>query len=155
MGVDDEATLAQCANTLADAFEECLGPWVMNAIALRHPDPLPPAVLAMANEAEEQARTRVAAEIRDLLETDIDAQHTSPLALARQVVPLATQVLDRAGVVPVPRDRDAERLHPDDVYDLTPGTFGDFGDALHEPGITWGAAKAYVHLSRRKAEGRR
>jgi len=153
--VDDEATLAQCANKLGDAFADALGPWVLGAIAHRYGAPLPDDLADQASAAAVEASTRVAAEIRQLLETDIDSQHTSPLALARQVVPLATGVLHNAGVAPVPRDANAERLHPDDVYDLTPGTFADFGDGVHEPGITWGAAKAYVHLSRRKAEGRR
>ncbi len=153
--MDDEATLAECASRLADAFAVALAPWVMGAIAHRHGAPLPADVLANANAAAEEARTRVAGEIRQLLETDIDSQHTSPLALARQVVPLATGVLDTAGVPPVPRDANARRLHPDDLYDLTPGTFGDFGQEVHEPGITWGAAKAYVHLARRKSEGLR
>lgn len=153
--MDDEATLAQYATRLSDAFATALGPWVMGAVSHRYRAPLPDDVRAKAEEAAKEASTRVAAEIRELLETDIDSQHTSPLALARQVVPLATGVLRDAGVAPVPRDADAQRLHPDDLYDLTPGTFADFGDALHEPGITWGAAKAYVHLSRRKAEGLR
>ncbi len=153
--MDDEATLAQCATALADAFAIALGPWVLGAISHRFGQPLPAEVSAQAHAAAEEARTRVAAEIRGLLETDIDSQPTSPLALARQVVPLATAVLQDAGVPPVARDGDARRLHPDDLYDLTPGTFADFGEALHEPGIMWGAAKAYVHLARRKAEGRR
>lgn len=153
--VDDEDKLADAANSLANAFVRSLAPWVIGAVEHRYQAPLPPPVLADAQAAATEASTRIAAEIRNLLETDIDEQWTSPLAIARQVVPLATGVLQRAGVAPVPRDPNAVRLHPEDLYDLTPGTFTDFGAAVHEPGITWGAAKAYVHMSRRKAEGRR
>jgi hypothetical protein len=41
------------------------------------------------------------------------------------------------------------------VYDLTPASFADVDPALHEPGLVWGAAKAHVHLARRRREGRR
>ena len=41
------------------------------------------------------------------------------------------------------------------LYDLSPASFADLAPALKEPGLVWGAAKAHVHLSRRRAEGRR
>ncbi len=153
--MDEEATLKDLAAELADAFARSLAPWVLRAIELRHSGPLPAEVASDAAAAAAEASTRIATEIRELLETDIDSQWTSPLALARQVVPLVTAVLSRAGVAPVPRDADAKRLHPGDMYDITPGTFLDFGSDVHEHGISWGAAKAFVHLNRRKAEGRR
>ena len=46
-------------------------------------------------------------------------------------------------------------MFPDDLYDLTPGSFRDLDPALHEPGLEWGAAKAHVHLARRRAAGQR
>ena len=55
----------------------------------------------------------------------------------------------------VVRDAHAERLFPDDDYDLSPGAFADVDPALHEPGLVWGAAKAHVIMARRRAEGRR
>jgi hypothetical protein len=60
-------------------------------------------------------------------------------------------VLADAGVPPVHRDGAAERLFPDDVYDLTPASFADLDAAVHEPGLVWGAAKAHVILRRRRA----
>lgn len=146
--------LAEYARDLSAAFAQTLGPWVRNAVEQRYGGPLPLDIKAEADAAADEAATRIAAEINTLLATDIDSQRTSPLAIARQVVRLATQVLERAGVPPVSRDPNAVSLHPDDIYDLTPGTFADFGPEVHEPGIRWGAAKAYVHLSRRKAEGK-
>jgi hypothetical protein len=47
------------------------------------------------------------------------------------------------------------RSFPDDVYDLTPASFADVDPALHEPGLVWGAAKAHVHLARRRRQGKR
>jgi hypothetical protein len=59
-------------------------------------------------------------------------------------------VLAGAGVPDVVRDEQARRLFPDDRYDLVPGAFGDLDEAVHEPGIRWGAAKAHVLLRRRR-----
>ncbi|MEZ5227993.1 MAG: hypothetical protein R2710_15365 [Acidimicrobiales bacterium] len=58
-------------------------------------------------------------------------------------------------VSPADRDPFAVQTFPDDLYDLAPATFADIDEALHEPGLMWGAAKAHVHLSRRRAEGLR
>jgi hypothetical protein len=93
--------------------------------------------------------------VRALLETDVDEQRTGPLAIVREAVVHPTGVLARAGVPPVVRDEHAERLFPDDAYDLTPGAFADLDPALHEPGLVWGAAKAHVVLARRRREGLR
>jgi hypothetical protein len=59
-------------------------------------------------------------------------------------------VLVEAGVAPVRRDPHAERLFPDDVYDLAPAAFADLDPSVHEPGLVWGAAKAHVVLARRR-----
>ena len=48
------------------------------------------------------------------------------------------------------RDEQQTRLFPDDDYDLAPANFADVDPSLAEPGLTWGAAKAYVHLQRHK-----
>ena len=64
-------------------------------------------------------------------------------------------MLAQVGARPVPRDEFRERSFPDDVYDLVPGSFADVDAGLHEPGLVWGAAKAHVHLARRRREGKR
>jgi hypothetical protein len=50
----------------------------------------------------------------------------------------------------VARDEFQIRNFPDDDYDLTPAAFADVDPAHHEPGLVWGAAKAHVHLARRR-----
>ena len=87
--------------------------------------------------------------IRTLLSMDLDEQATNPLALLRSAVRYPTEVLAAHGVPPVDRDEFAVRAFPDDVYDLSPASFGDVHPDLHEPGLVWGAAKAHVHLQRR------
>lgn len=86
--------------------------------------------------------------MRALLEADIDRQPTNPLSLLRGAVRYPTEVLRQAGVPASERDEMQERMLPDDPYDLAPASFTDIDPALAEPGITWGAAKAYEHIRR-------
>ena len=84
---------------------------------------------------------------------DIDEQRSTPLTLLRGAVRYPTEVLRRAGVEPTgERDDVRVRLFPDDVYDLSPAAFADVDPRLTEPGLVWGAAKAYEHLRRHKPE---
>ncbi len=92
-------------------------------------------------------------ELRSLLATDVDAQRANPLAVLRGATRFAHAVLADTGVPAMPRDQFARRSFPDDVYGLVPATWSDIDPSLHELGITWGAAKAFVHKARRRAEG--
>lgn len=152
---DDAARLAAYASALADAIEAALPGWVERAVASRAE---PAGVEVPGHEvgaAADRAAADVAPTIRALLDADIDEQRANPLHLLRAAVQYPTAVLQAAGVPATARDPDAVRLFPDDVYDLTPGSFADVDPALHEPGIRWGAAKAHVHLARRRAAGQR
>jgi hypothetical protein len=104
-----------------------------------------------AAEAGARARAEVGPRVRRLLALDIDEQRTNPLSLLRDAVRYPTDVLRAAGVPAVEgRDDFAVRAFPDDVYDLAPATWADVDPSLQDPGITWGAWKAYTHLSRRR-----
>jgi hypothetical protein len=151
----DDARLAHYASELADGIDETLAGWVVRSVQRRWPGPLPAEVGHRAAEAGRATVADVGGRVRELLETDIDQQWTSPLALLRTAVRYPTEVLAAADVPRPPRDPEAQRLHPDDAYDLTPAAFADIDPALHDRGIAWGAAKAHVHLSRRRREGRR
>jgi hypothetical protein len=50
----------------------------------------------------------------------------------------------------VERDEVQAALFPEDPYDLCPATFADIDPSLAEPGLVWGAAKAFAHLQRHK-----
>jgi hypothetical protein len=154
----DVAALARYATALADGIERSLPAWVVagverTLVAYRG------AVTDDERRAAEQAGARAATEVgpavRALLLTDVDVQRTSPLALLREAVRFPTEVLEQAGVPPIERDAFEERQFPDDRYGLAPASFADVDPELHEPGLTWGAAKAHVHLARRRREGRR
>jgi hypothetical protein len=139
------------ATVLADAIEAALPGWVERSVRRRLEDagrsfdaPVAEATAA----AGRQAADEVGQAVRELLERDIDDQTTTPLSLVRGAVRYPTRILREAGVAPVVRDEVQERLFPDDVYDLTPASFADVDPALAEPGLTWGAAKAFAHIQR-------
>jgi hypothetical protein len=153
----DDAALAAHATTLADAVDAALGPWVLRCVErrLREAGREPTAeVEQAARSAGDRCRDEVGTAVRALLAADPDEQRSTPLVLLRAAVRFPTEVLAAAGVAPVDRDDFARRNFPDDPYDLTPASFADVDGSLQEPGLVWGAAKAHVHLARRRDEGR-
>ena len=155
---DDLAALAAYAGALADGIERAVPAWVERSVrrvlddqAIAVDDGVSRRIASAAARAREDGASRV----RRLLATDVDRQAGNPLAILRDLVRYPTAVLRAAGARPVGRDEFHERNFPDDVYDLSPATFADVDPALHEPGLVWGAAKARVHLARRRREGLR
>ncbi len=158
MRTADDDSLAGFADALADAIEAALPGWVersVSRLAEAYHGVVTGDVRAAAVEAGRRAAIEVGAEVRALLATDVDEQRANPLALLRRAMRFPASVLQDAGVPPVVRSEFDEKAFPDDVYGLSPATWSDIDPALHEPGIVWGAAKAHVVLSRRRAEGRR
>jgi hypothetical protein len=159
--VDDPAdaeALARYAAALADRIDEAIPGWIDRSVRRVLADQgiaVDDVVAERIRGAGRAARESGGRRVRALLATDIDAQAGNPLAVLRSLVPHATAVLASAGAQQVARDEFSVRHFPDDVYDLTPASFADVDPALHEPGLVWGAAKAHVHLARRRREGRR
>lgn len=148
---DLEVSVEEQARALADGVEATLPGWVersVRRVLVAHQGCADPEVMAWARAAGERARADVVPRVRALLGLDIDDQRTNPLSLLRQAVRYPTEVLRQAGVPPVQRDRFSEERFPDDDYDLTPASFSDIDPALFEPGMAWGAAKAWVHKQR-------
>lgn len=143
--------VAPKAEALADAVEATLPGWVERSVERRlvgWSGGADPAAMTEARAAGEAARQEVGAAVRALLDQDIDEQRTNPLALLRAAVDYPAGVLRRAGVPPVQRDEFSETRFPDDVYDLTPASFADIDPSLQDPGLAWGAAKAWAHRRR-------
>jgi hypothetical protein len=155
----DAAALARYARALADVVVAALPGWVERSIAERFRawsgDEPSDALQAAGRVAAAATVDDLEGPLRELLDEDVDVQRSNPLAVVRRAVVWPTAVLRAAGVPPVVRDAQAERLFPDDDYDLTPASFGDLHPDAHEPGLEWGAAKAHIILSRRRREGRR
>jgi hypothetical protein len=154
---DREEALRRYAGELADAVDQAIPRWVervVRAVLDAQGIAVDAAMASRLEEAAGAARAAGAPRVRALLETDIDQQPTTPLTLLRDLVPFPTEVLRSAGARPVARDEFRQRSFPDDIYDLAPASFADVDPALHEPGLAWGAAKAYVHLGRHAPKGR-
>ncbi|HEY8545946.1 MAG TPA: hypothetical protein VIL36_12895 [Acidimicrobiales bacterium] len=152
---DPDALLAGYGRALADAVDAALPAWVdrsVRRVAGAQGLALDAAAEASLRAAGEAARADGVTRLRELLAADVDRQVGSPLAILRSLVRYPTEVLRSLGARPVARDEFAERSFPDDVYDLSPAAFADVDPALHEPGMAWGAAKAYTHLHRRRGQ---
>jgi len=150
---DDAVALAGYADDLLAAVEVALPAWVQHVVALRweqwNGGEVPAELADATRDAAAAAVEDVVPALRALLAQDVGEQQGNPLAIVRRAVVHPTRVLASAEVPPVVRDSDAERLFPEDVFDLVPASFGDLGADVHEPGLRWGAAKAHVLLRRR------
>ncbi len=155
MDDDPERALAEMADALGDAIEATVGPWLIGSVrrvaAAQRLD-IGDRLLLAAEAAANAAKADVVPKVRALLAADIDEQTTTPLALLREAVGPATAVLAELGAVPVDRDPFAVRAFPEDVYGLGPATFEDVAPELKDLGLEWGAAKAFVHLRRRRED---
>jgi len=156
---DDLAALARYATDLADGVNRALPGWVVATVRQAYragtTNEAPADVVSAAQEAGVAAAADVGPKVRAMLALDIDEQRVNPLSIVRTATRYPTEVLRAAGVAPVARDATAVRQFPDDDYDVTPAFFADLDPDLHTPGLTWGAAKAHVHLARRRAAGQR
>ena len=153
----DDERLASIAAALGDALDEAVPPWIERLVVERLAawrGDVSDAERAEARAAGEAARSDVVPRLRGLLATDVDQQAVNPLALLREVTRHARDVLARHRVPAVDRDEFSVRSFPDDLYDLAPATWSDIDPGLQEPGIAWGAAKAYIFKARRRDEGR-
>jgi hypothetical protein len=147
---DDAAAMRRHADALADAMAAAIPEWIESLVLTRAAE----AGVDPARAAEEATVAATAAladgepRLRVLLAADIDAQTSTPLAVVRSLVRHPNESLDRLGVPPNPRADFDRQAFPDDTHGLSPAAFADVHPDLHELGITWGAAKAHIHLRR-------
>lgn len=153
----DEERLAAIASELADRVEAVVPGWIEGLVLGRVRDwsgHLSAEVAAEAVVAADAARAEVVPRMRALLAADIGDQRGNPLEVLRSATVHAHDALARIGVPSVVRDDFSQRSFPGDAYDLMPATWADVDPSLHEIGLTWGAAKAFVHKARRRARER-
>ncbi len=156
--IADEVALKRFALALADGIDSALAGWVercVERVLVAYRGRVDASEREAAVRAGQEAHDAVVPRVRALLESDIDQQQTGPLAIVRAAVIYPTAVLVQAGVPEVVRDEFVVRQFPEDIYDLTPVSFSDIDVTLQELGLVWGAAKAHVHLSRRRLDGQR
>lgn len=104
-------------------------------------------------DAAERATDFVDERLRELVDTDIDRQKSTPLEIFREAVRFPVEVLHTMGAGSVHRGDMARWAFPNDPFGITPGNLSDIGPEVHEAGILWGASKAALHLERRRREG--
>jgi hypothetical protein len=139
------------AKELADGIVDALPGWVQRSVDRVHrawSGAPPPTVVDAARRAGDEAAAMIGGDVRRLLSRDIDEQVSTPLAVVRGAVRYPTSVLATAGVPPARRDAIDQAMFPDDIYGLTPANLGDLDPALADPGLRWGAAKAWLHRQR-------
>ncbi len=155
----DAAAMVVHAHALIAAVDAALPRWAERVVRERWREwagtEPSPELKAAAAAAGERAQAEIMPALRRLLEADVEAQRSNPLALVRAAVAHPTGVLADAGVPDVVRDADVQRLFPEDRYGLSPASFRDLDPSVHEPGLAWGAAKAHLILTRRRRSGTR
>lgn len=142
---EDDKKMATYGADLVSAVDAAIGPWLQHqSRELIGPD-LPTEVTTTIDAvATETHRLLI-----ELTTADIDQPLSGPLERMRRAVSQLTPALDAAGAQRPRRDPFDAEMRPDDVYALGPMAFSDLGDAVHNAGIGWGAAKAYLHQQRR------
>ncbi len=152
---EDEMAFHRYGVELADAVDGVLADWVERCVVtalVGQGMVVSAAVRAEALAAGRAARAEVVPRLRHLLAADVDAQGSGPLSILRDAVRYPTAVLLVAGATPVARDDFEVHAFPEDLFGLSPAAFGEVDERLTDPGLRWGAAKAYVHLARRRDE---
>ena len=148
----DEARLAEVSIELAAAIIEAVPGWVSRIVLDRLGAvlPLDDGRAQRIDEIGSALAASLAEPVLGVLTADVDSGVGTPLALIRAAVTPVTELLHELGVAPSGRDPFAAEHFPDDHYDLGPPSFAAIDSSLHVLGLTWGAARAHVHLRRRR-----
>jgi len=142
---DDERAYVEYGEQLRAAVGVALRPWLAAELHARFgidSSTLVEEVDAVIADADGR--------LRELIGADVDTPLSGPLERIRGAVEQLGPTLIGLGVVPPTRDPFDIRVRPNDRFALGPVAFSDLGEDVHNAGISWGAAKAYLHQSRRK-----
>ena len=151
MATDDTPRPDEIPAALLDAVAAAVGPWIRGRVTQLAADRMSDAQVESIVAA---VSDRAMVDLRALLSLDVELQRANPLHVLRSAAAVATSALRAADVPPVQRDAVESESMPDDVYALGPFTWRDLSEDVHDAGITWGAWKAAVIISRRRGEGR-
>jgi len=145
---EDEARLARIAADLEAGLDAALPGWLRQTSKTLCPTVEPEALENAIAETMAEFSPRLSA----VLHADVDAGAGNPLAVVRSSTARVTALLQAAGARPAARDEFDARAFPDDVFGFGPSAFADIDASLHEVGLVWGAARAHVHLRRRREQ---
>ncbi|MDA8070081.1 MAG: hypothetical protein M0Z82_00450 [Actinomycetota bacterium] len=154
----DDVLMAAVSARFADRAATVLPGWMAErAVAVLQSAGLPAAaVAAAADEVHRRgsaAGGRAAGALRQLVDTDVDLQRSTPLAVVRASVGGLSELLHRIGVEPPARPEALVRAAPEDSFGLAPSSWSEVDADLADAALTWGAAKAAVHLRRHRPRG--
>lgn len=142
----DEQRFVAYGQALHDAVDRSFEPWLTSLLTSRSSQAtLPDDVLIAVRQASAQATTN----IKTLVQADIDDARSGPLEQMRNALTALGPILDSHGFERPQRDPVDTEMRPTDIHSLGPMSFLDLGTEVHEAGIAWGAAKAYLHRQRR------
>lgn len=144
----DDEKFAQYGQLLNAAVCEAVRPWLVRELTIRVGE-----IDGELAERIEGTALEVERSIAELVAADVDEPLSGPLERIRVATQPLNDELERRGVAPPARNPVDQQMRPLDRYELGPMTFRDLSEAMHEAGITWGAAKAHLHLARHRAPG--
>lgn len=133
---------------LVAAVDTAIRPWLLDVLAHRFGGDIPPASQQRAEAAVEAAAAEAHRLLTELATADPATPLSGPLERLRRSVSPVTDLLGEAQAQRPRRDPVDIEMRPDDVFAIGPLAFTDLSAEVHDAGITWGAAKAYMHTQR-------
>jgi hypothetical protein len=143
---NDEARLGEFASALEVGLVHTIPGWLRRSALIVRPS----IDAAALDAAIVDTMAALEPELHRILQADVDDGAGSPLAAIRASTGAVTQLLLDGGAAAPARDAFDERSFPGDVFSFGPAAFAVIDETLHEPGLVWGAARAHVHLRRRR-----
>jgi len=149
---DDELELSRISTEFADLLVDSLPGWLervanQRMVAATGTEPAEADIRAVAERCGAIADS-ISPAVREVVTADVDSAVGNPLALLREAVAPLNELLLELKVPAPARDKMDSEMFPADTYGLGPASFADVDPALVDAGITWGAARAHVHLRR-------
>lgn len=149
---EDEATLRSIAAELLAGIDASLDRWIERGLNERSAGQRGGLDAEVIGDVVAKTRAIVMGDVERVLTADVDAGAGNPLAVLRDGVGPMTDALQAAGCEPATRDPFHQQAFPNDPYGLGPASFADVDEQLHELGLRWGAARAHIHLRRRREQ---
>lgn len=142
----DEEKYLEYGRALRSAVDEAISPWLTSTLQERNNGQALPAEIV---DAIAEVRVTALANITKLIEAEVSAPLSGPLEQIRRAVTPLGAILDEHDFDRPRRDPQDEEMRPEDVHGLGPLSFMDLGEQVQVAGISWGAAKAHLHMKGR------
>lgn len=130
---------------LVSAVDAAIGPWLQGVVLDRFGGTIPDENQGLMEAAIEAAAVDAHWLLTELAVASADTPLSGPLERIRRAVKPVNDALAAAGVPQAHRDPVDVEMRPEDIYAIGPFTFIDLSAEVHDAGISWGAAKAYIH----------